>query len=310
MSISFESSNQAQLYLLAKILRDGDRASPRGAPTKELLNVSFTIKKPRRRLTTLKMRKWSLPLAFGELCWHLSGSNSASFISFYAKNWSKSADSHDRISGSCYGNKLFFKPSPDNSQWEAIKNILTCDPSSRRAIATSIDIESPATIESNDISCLSSIQFLIRKGKLDCFVSMRSNDAFIGLPYDIFIFTFFQELLSLELGVQIGQYHHYASSLHIYENHEKTAQEIASKGEYDSGEMPEMKDLTSIPLLIENEALYRKMDSSKENIIRDPYWSDLSSVLKFYCKKKHNKEEIIEGIKNSVYREILYKKFF
>jgi thymidylate synthase len=45
---------------------------------------------------------------------------------------------------------------------------------------------------------------------------MRSNDAYVGLPYDIFLFTSLQELMASELDIEIGTYYHSVNSLHIY----------------------------------------------------------------------------------------------
>ena len=46
---------------------------------------------------------------------------------------------------------------------------------------------------------------------------MRSNDVWMGFPYDVFQFTCMQILMSMELGVEIGTYTHIAGSLHLYE---------------------------------------------------------------------------------------------
>ena len=45
---------------------------------------------------------------------------------------------------------------------------------------------------------------------------MRSNDLWMGFPYDVFQFTNMQVLMSMELGVGIGFYTHISGSLHLY----------------------------------------------------------------------------------------------
>ena len=45
---------------------------------------------------------------------------------------------------------------------------------------------------------------------------MRSNDLWLGFPYDVFQFTCMQVLMSMELGIELGSYTHIAGSLHMY----------------------------------------------------------------------------------------------
>lgn len=69
---------------------------------------------------------------------------------------------------------------------------------------------------------------MIRNSKLDCFVNMRSNDVIWGVPYDVFSFTSLQEILANDLKVDLGTYHHYVSSMHIYDYHYELANKIVS----------------------------------------------------------------------------------
>jgi thymidylate synthase len=45
---------------------------------------------------------------------------------------------------------------------------------------------------------------------------MRSNDIWLGVPYDYFVFTSLQTKMAMELGVDVGEYTHFAGSLHLY----------------------------------------------------------------------------------------------
>ncbi len=47
--------------------------------------------------------------------------------------------------------------------------------------------------------------------------TMRSQDLWLGFPYDIFTATLIQELLAGWLEVGVGEYHHHVDSLHLYE---------------------------------------------------------------------------------------------
>lgn len=68
-----------------------------------------------------------------------------------------------------------------------------------------------------DRPCTTEFQLMIRDGKLDIFVFMRANDLWTGTCYDVFQFGQIQAAMAHVLGIPYGTYHHYATSLHIYE---------------------------------------------------------------------------------------------
>lgn len=55
--------------------------------------------------------------------------------------------------------------------------------------------------------------------RLDMRVAMRSNDAWLGVPYDMFQFTQLQLTLCNVLNVLPGTYTHTAWSMHLYHEH-------------------------------------------------------------------------------------------
>lgn len=64
--------------------------------------------------------------------------------------------------------------------------------------------------------CTVTYRFFIRDGRLEMHTSMRSQDLWLGFPYDLFTATTLQELLAGWCGVDVGAYHHEVSSLHLY----------------------------------------------------------------------------------------------
>ena len=54
-------------------------------------------------------------------------------------------------------------------------------------------------------------------------VHMRSNDAYIGLAHDVFAFTFMQEIVARDVGLDLGTYTHSVGSLHLYDQDERRA---------------------------------------------------------------------------------------
>jgi len=94
-------------------------------------------------------------------------------------------------------------------------NELKRDPWSRRAVISVRDNDDDSSCD--DPACLQSIQYMIRGGKLDCFVMFRSNDAAKASFMNMFALIMLQKQVAERLGVPVGTYTHRANSYHIYE---------------------------------------------------------------------------------------------
>lgn len=254
--VRYTSLNQAYSSLIAHVLTNGQQVSPRGMGTTEVLSANFIISDPRSRILTSSVRKWSLPLAIGELCWHLRGRDDTAWLAYYATAWERFTDDGVTVPGSCYGKKLFAEAMSGQSVWDRLKSLLTNDPATRRAAVSFLrerdDLES-----SRDVSCVSSIQFFLREDKLHLFVNMRSNDLYLGLPYDVFLFSFLQELMSVELECELGEYHHYASSLHLYDRHLERAKALVGTGSKEGGTMEKLTSVRQIEAVLAAEESLR-----------------------------------------------------
>ena len=71
-----------------------------------------------------------------------------------------------------------------------------------------------------------SFQFLIRDGALNCIVTMRSSDVWLGIPYDIFTFTQIQNCYAGELGVTRGFLSLQMGSSHLYDSNSDAAEKL------------------------------------------------------------------------------------
>lgn len=192
--------------------RDGDVVG-------EILNAAFEIEDPTRSIVTSPIRKMPMRYAVGELAWYLSGSNRVRDIAQFAPKWREISD--DGITNnSAYGHRILHQFCFD--QWEYVKQMLIDHPDSRQAI---IHIKDPSNKPTKDVPCTVYLQFLLRDNKLHLSVHMRSNDIWMGVPYDMFSFCFLQMKMAMELGVGIGSYTHYAGSLHLYQRDFNTALE-------------------------------------------------------------------------------------
>jgi thymidylate synthase len=285
LTTRFRSLDEVQRSALTLLFDEGVVAAPRGQTTLELPAVSFTLEDPRRRCITNTARHWSLPLAIGELCWHLSANTQASALAYYAPIWSRFAGPDGQVTGSCYGFRVF-QIERGHTLWDRVRLLLEKDPATRRAILYFPHGVDHLDQSCTDSACASSLQFLLRSGSLDAVISMRSNDAVWGLPYDVFLFTFLQERMAHELGVELGAYHHFAGSLHLYERHANLARRVIECGAECDFCMPPLTSLRDIDCFSAFERTLRTRGNAAIPTL-NRYWHELAEVLlAFHTNRK------------------------
>jgi len=160
-----------------------------------------------------------------ELDWYLSGSLSVDDIPGGAPAiWRRISSGLGEINSN-YGHLLL---SEDNGwQFENVLRHLIDDPETRRATAvyTRPSIHTDWNRDGmQDFICTNAVQYLIRDGKLDLVVQMRSNDIVFGYRNDRAWHewtqhTLIQDLAEHDIEVQPGRIYWNAASLHIYERH-------------------------------------------------------------------------------------------
>lgn len=195
---------------LAEALIDASQVSPRGKATKELTGVSFTLENPRSRLAFHPLRKYNLLFAVAEAISLFSPSKELQPLMQFNKRLREFSDDGRTLYGA-YGPRVIQALRP------AI-NKIKVDSDTRQAVIT-INERSDLKVRTKDFPCTIAIQFLLRQGKLEQHVYMRSNDLYWGTWYDVFNFTNLQEVVANELDVDMGQYRHTTTSMHVYEPH-------------------------------------------------------------------------------------------
>lgn len=282
----YKNFQEAYYGMLNTVVNTGADVTVRGLDMKEIIPGYFEIENPRDRLLNIDCRSNINKYIFGELMWYLSGRDDNAFINKYSKMWSRLMD--DGIhNNSAYG-KYIFNKMPNKgfgvryngneviefkSQWEFVKEVLTKDPYSRQAV---IHIKPIQMYDTKDTVCTYFLQFFIRDNKLDMIACMRSNDLMFGTTYDVFMFTFLQELMASELGIEVGVYKHFASNMHIY-----------------------MKDIEKINDIISEDAANRdtfKFDKIPGNFREH----DLPILLKIEEQYWNNDKQIEEDLINSL----------
>ena len=141
----------------------------------------------------------------------------------------------------------------------------------------------------------------MRKRRLSVVAYMRSNDAFLGLPHDVFAFTMLQEMFARSLGAEVGDYVHFVGSLHLYDRNRNDAEEFLREGWQRTTPMPSMPlgdPWPSIRTLSKAEAAIRcgrPFDERRSKL--EPYWLDLIRLLKVFSNYKRGNTRAIERIR-------------
>jgi thymidylate synthase len=220
------SANELFLAACSRVLTQGRTALPRGLATREVLSSSLFLGSPRARLVDLPPHRVINPaFAVAEALWVLSGSGDAWIHEF---NQSLAAYVGSGPPHGAYGPRLRAWNGID--QFDRVRRLLRDDPETRRAVLTIFD---PARdlVDARDIPCTLSHRFYLRDGSLHMVTSMRSQDVWRGLPYDLFTATILLELMAGWVGAEVGCWHHQVDSLHLYEPELAAAEQVVLWGD-------------------------------------------------------------------------------
>lgn len=290
-------SLDAVLHALYRALDEyGESNAGSRGQTKELLGVSLRIIKPRARISRSENRGKPFS-ALGELLWYLSGSDKLDFIRPYVSEYAD--DAVDGVLEGAYGPRLLAMRGKVN-QFASIERLLRKKPGSRRAVIQLFNAEDIAT-DRKEIPCTTTLQFHLRADILHMSVTLRSNDAYWGLPHDVFCFTMIQEMMARRLGVEMGEYYQYVGSMHVYEYHYKQMKEYIKEGVQQTLEMPPMPD--SDPFAIVDQLLFveEKLRNGEEvdvgTAFEQPYWADIGRLLQVFWARKWAGDKYIEQLK-------------
>jgi thymidylate synthase len=227
--ITLTGGSANELYAAAchAVDRHGVVVSPRGLPTTEVLGAHLCLTDPRRRLVDLPPTRVINPaFAVAETLWILSGSDEQ-WIFDYNRALTRYTD-NGRLQGA-YGPRMR-RWAGRVDQLDQVRRLLARDPDSRQGVIQLFDPERD-TRGHRDVPCTLGYRFFLRSGRLRMHTTMRSQDLWLGFPYDIFAATLLQELMAGWLGVEVGEYHHYVDSLHLYAAHAQAAAGLPAQAE-------------------------------------------------------------------------------
>ncbi len=260
-------------------------SASRGAFT-EILGAILVLHNPRARLSRSES-KGKVFTALGELFWYLSKTNDLDFMEYYLPGrYAKESDDGITVR-SGYGERLFGHNG--NNQIHNIIELLRKKPTTRRAVIQLFDA-SDLSEDFKSIPCTCTLQFIIRDNKLNLLANMRSNDAFIGLPHDVFAFTMLQEIIAHSVNVNVGIYKHSVGSLHLYEENHEKAKAYLSEGWQSPiamDPMPMEDPWKSIDVVCRIEEQVRaNIEIDLSSLALPSYWVDICRLLVVFQKWK------------------------
>lgn len=187
----------------------GERVTSRDMSTVELTGVTIEFPDPTGVMLPVGVnRRVNARLAAVEALQLLSGTCDGELLRRASPSYADVLVRPENVAYGAYGPRL-------RHQLDNVYHELRRDPGSRRAVLTIHTVDD--LTHDGDHPCTLSAQLLVRRGKLELIVNMRSWDYFLGVPYDVFMWSQLQHSFARQLGVEVGRYVHHAGSLHLYD---------------------------------------------------------------------------------------------
>ena len=284
----------------------------------EIISHKFILENPRDRLISDPIRSINIFQAVGHFLWITQGSFSLAPIKYYQSIAKKFSSDSVKMIGA-YGPRLF--GIHHLNQIEHIITTLTNEPLKRRAVASIYLPQFDQHERVDEVPCTLNLQYLIRNGRLHAITYMRSQDAYNILPYDVFLFTMLQEYITRYLqavyDIELGEYHHYSGSFHIYTEDISQIKDVIHRKPPDENIMNKMpqkdvglrlQDLNTFETSLRNMVTtYQEREkdidfdlffSILKNDFVEEYWRQLGLILICYgAIKTKNSENLSKSLK-------------
>ena len=167
----------------------------------------------------------------GEMLWFLSGSTNVKPLQAQGIHiWDAWADEAGEL-GPVYGAQWrAWGGDPSLDQIKTLIDGIRKDPFGRRHILNAWNVADVPKMALPPCHLLT--QFRVLRDKLYCMMTMRSNDAYLGLPFNIASYALLTHLVGRATGYTPGELIISFGDLHIYENHLPAVEEYLSRAPY------------------------------------------------------------------------------
>lgn len=269
----FDSFDDLLYNTYKAIKENGKLVDGKRGKIKELHNYAVTLKNCRSR-TSRSLDRRLVRSKFAEFLWYLGASDDKEMIAEYINAYTKEESKNEKILGA-YGSKIFGCKDIKLSQFErVIEQIRTRQDTKQAYIAISESFDYRVrTQKYSSPPCTVGLHFIVRDKRLNLTVYMRSNDAYLGLPHDLFCFTMLQEIVANRTGIDVGSYSHVCTSMHIYDYNLERVTNYLNEGIFEPIEMPILASSDSNVLKFVVSAFFDD-DLNLDVSELDDYWSD------------------------------------
>ena len=236
----------------------------RDGPTKEILHVAISVEDPRQRWVVSRKPPINVAFALAEIVGIMNGRRDLKFLKFWNQKLPHFVGTGPKLHGA-YGYRL--RAHLDVDQLKRAYEALQVNPDTRQVVLqiwdSSIDLPQCDGLPANqDIPCNIASLLKVRNGKLEWTQIIRSNDLFLGVPYNFVQFTCLQEIMAGWLGIECGSYNQISDSLHLYDRDmKKVFNSMRSSDLYSN------PDSLALPWE-ESEQAFREMEHRIERMIK------------------------------------------
>jgi thymidylate synthase len=243
LTIEGRSINEVWLKLLEQLLNEPEfKPQPRGLLTHEITGVTLRVQDLRNNILYHPLRTLNYRFLVAEWLWIALGREDLATLTPYNGQMGRFSDDGKTLAGA-YGPRL-------SKQWQYVVDSIAKDEFTRQGVAT---IWTPCPAPSKDIPCTISIQLIARSNQLNCIVTMRSSDVWLGLPYDCFTFAQLANGIAGVLGLTPGYLQFNLGSSHLYAtDFEKAHNVLADPQHYPGITSPSLPYMPNPNLSIEN----------------------------------------------------------
>lgn len=212
------------LELLQDVLQNGvEKGDRTGTGTLSVFGrqMRFDLSKGFPLVTTKKVHFKSV---VAELIWLLSGSTNVKWLNENGVTiWDEWCNEDGEL-GAVYGHQWRnFGGEPFGVYSEGVDQItevieeIKRNPNSRRLLVTAWN-----PMETGYAAlppCHVMFQFGVVDSKLNCMFTMRSNDVFLGLPFNIASYALLTHMVAQQCDLEIGELVYSGIDVHLYKNH-------------------------------------------------------------------------------------------
>ncbi len=216
--------------VLNDIMECGNVVSSRNGQCREVLNYRLVLGNIDTVFLLHPVRKMSPQYAAAEVLWYLSGKDSIEQIKAYAPQYENFAE--NGVAFGAYGHRWQYTHQEFKTQLHALIANMRRYTNSRQSVVcmwNALDLLHAFRGDKSDLPCTLNWQFMNREGALHMTCTMRSQDAWLGMPYDIFTNAMILRLLATELNLKVGIYTHNVGSLHLYQRNWERAQMVIAQ---------------------------------------------------------------------------------